>query len=660
MDKTTRFTATILLVCGGLVLYNGFRVLNAQNYVNFTKPITLILVGALVFVMGVLFGTEKVPLKYLSLLEHVATLVRIRQDQLVMLVLSVILGVVAQVAAGYDPRMINPVIAVFAWSASLILVVAGGWRTGEAGKHSPEANLRTRLEIPLTLAGIFIFAFILRIIQPETIPVMLTGDEGSSGKIAALFARGELNNLFRTEWFAFPSLYFTIPGFIIRMFGPTVTALRLSSAVPGALTVVAVFVLVRAAMGNRTAWFAAIFLSTLHFHVHFSRIALNNIWDGLWITVAIGALWYAWQTERRNAYVLAGLCLGLIQYFYTSGHTLPLIMLIWLLVVGLSDRARLKRAVPDLVLMLLTAVVTCLPLILFYAKFPLELIAPMQRVSILGGDWVSYTSQVRGIPAWRLLLEQVWLGLGAYVYVPLRAWYYPEIPILRPSAAVFFIIGLVFCIVRDGKKFGLLLVLWLVAFGLLGALSESTPAAQRYPAVAPAVAILVAAGVSEFGGLFERLWPSFRKPVSIATILILVLLAAREVQFYFFEYTPKTYRLMAQDNGMVGYRLGLYLRPRPAGAEIVFLGRERMGFYSIPSTQYLAPQFEGIDINFPWGAPENPKPEKDHLLFIILPHLESEIPLVQNDYPGGTISREYSTDGTVLFYVYEYNPKGQP
>jgi hypothetical protein len=258
------------------------------------------------------------------------------------------------------------------------------------------------------------------------------------------------------------------------------------------------------------------------------------------------------------------------------------------------------------------------------------------------------------------LLEQVWLGFGAYAYAPLRAWYYPEIPILRPSAAVFFIIGLVFCLIRNGKKFGLLLVLWLVAFGLLGALSESTPAAQRYPAAAPAAAILVAVGVSEFGRLFEGLWPSLRKQISMAMILIIFLLSAREVQFYFFEYTPKTSEFMAKDNGMVGYKLGLYLRPRPPGAEIVFLGRERMGFYSIPSTQYLAPQFQGIDINFPWGSIENPTPEKDHLLFIILPHIEQEIPLVQKDYPGGTLTKVYAIDGSVLFYVYEYDPKSQP
>lgn len=657
MDKTTRFTASLLLVIGGFILFNGFQILKAQNYLNFTAPVLLIPVGALIFVLGVLFGTERMPSKFLSALERVNTSMRIRQEQLVMLVLSVIMTVVAQMAAGYGPKMTSPFIAILAWSTALVFVVAGSWEKGEAGKYPSDANLRTRLEIPLTLVGIFIFALLLRIVRPESIPILLSGDEGSSGLAAVQFARGEFNNIFRTGWYSFPALYFTIPGLIIRILGQTVTALRLSSAIPGALTVVAVFWIVRAAFDKRTAWFAAIFLSTLHFHIHFSRIALNNIWDGLWLTVGLGALWYAWNYERRNAYILAGLCLGLIQYFYTSGRILAVVMLVWLVIVGLSDRLRLKRALPDLGLMALTTIVITLPLFLFFVKFPAELVAPMNRVGILSRDWLSYTAQADGIPVWRLLIDQVWLGLGAYVYTPVRAWYNPEIPILRPSAATFFISGLAFSLLRGHKKFGLLLVLWLIAFGLLGALSESTPAAQRYPAAAPAVAILVAVGVSEFGGLFERLWPSMRKLVSVATALILLLLAAREVQFYFFQYTPKSARILAQDNSMVGYRLGLYLQQCPNDAVVVFLGGGRMGFYSIPSTQYLAPQFNGIDVNTPWNASENIKPNDHHLLFIVLPNVQSDLSLVERDYPDGTLSEEYSTDGTVLFYVYEYNSK---
>lgn len=283
----------------------------------------------------------------------------------------------------------------------------------------------------------------------------------------------------------------------------------------------------------------------------------------------------------------------------------------------------------------------------------------LQRVTIFS-KWLTFTEQTRNLPAWRLLLEQIWLGFGAFVFVPLQAWYMPEIPILRPCAAVFFVIGLFLSFLRRRRNFGILLLLWVILFSLIGGFSESTPAAQRYPAAAPAAALLVAIGLHELATLFEHLWPVARRWVNIAAISVLLLLAAREVQFYFFEYTPRTYLVLAQENGMVGYQLGQYLRHHPAGAQIVFLGMNRMGFYSIPSTQFLAPQFQGIDIHFPWRDPQNPKPAQEHLIFVILPHLEAEIPLVQEDYPGGSLSQVYANDGAVLFHIYEYNPKNLP
>ncbi|MEW6401118.1 MAG: glycosyltransferase family 39 protein [Chloroflexota bacterium] len=660
MDNTARSTASILLAGGGLVLFNGFRILNAQGYVDITVPILIILGGALVLFLGIMIATEKISIQSFRLLERVSAALRIRQDQFVMLVMSIILAVMAQTAAGYDGRMLSAYMALFAWVAAIFLVVAGSWKAGEAGKYEGDPRPLYRYEVLLSMAGIFILAFFLRIVQPETIPIILTGDEGSAGIVARYFAEDQINNIFRVEWYGFPSFYFAISGIFVRLLGPTLTALRISSAIAGALTVVAVFGVVRAAFGKRAGWFAAIFLATLHFHVHFSRIALNNIWDGFWLTVGAGALWYGWQRERRNAYILAGLSMGLAQYFYTSGRTLPLIAIIWLIILGLRDRPKFKRSLPDLGLMVVTAVVVCLPLFIFFARYPLDMLAPMQRVSILGNDWLAFNEQTRNLPAWRLLLDQFWLGFGAYVFVPSHAWYTPDIPILRPIAAVFFVIGLLLSLLHPNRKFGLLLLIWILIFALMGALSESTPAAQRYPAAAPAAAILVAIGLYQLTALFERLWPSARRWVNAGAVVALLALAAREVQFYFFEYTPRSAIFMAQDNSMVGFRLGQFLRTRPPGAQIVFLGMNRMGFYSIPSTQYLAPQFSGIDINFPWRDPQNPLPDKEHLIFIILPHLQSEIPLVQEDYLGGQLSQISANDGAVLFYIYEYNPKNLP
>ncbi len=103
--------------------------------------------------------------------------------------------------------------------------------------------------------------------------------------------------------------------------------------------------------GKRTAWFTAVFLSAFHFHIHFSRIGLNNIWDGFWYVVTIGALWYGWEKDRRNAYILAGLSLGISQYFYSSSRTILALILAWVILAAIlrssPPETRLGKSRPD-------------------------------------------------------------------------------------------------------------------------------------------------------------------------------------------------------------------------------------------------------------------------------------------------------------------------
>jgi hypothetical protein len=81
-----------------------------------------------------------------------------------------------------------------------------------------------------------------------------------------------------------------------------------------------------------------------------------------------------------------------------------------------------------------------------------------------------------------------------------------------------------------------------------------------------------------------------------------------------------------------------------------------MGFYSIPSLQYLAPEAKGLDMNQPWGSPQNPSPNSDYLMFVFLPDHENQIPAVQEDYPKGKLTQEFDKNGQTLYWLYEVSP----
>ena len=77
------------------------------------------------------------------------------------------------------------------------------------------------------------------------------------------------NNLFSVGWFSFPSFYYWLQGWGIYLLGPTIAGLRFTSAVAGALTVVAVYGLSRVLFGRMVGSIAAAFLLVSHFHLQF-------------------------------------------------------------------------------------------------------------------------------------------------------------------------------------------------------------------------------------------------------------------------------------------------------------------------------------------------------------------------------------------------------
>lgn len=640
--KALTIVPPLFLIGGGLVFF-GQQMMSYLPYHQRATMLWPVMVGLAMILLAVWAFQRGLPRWVEHCLERGARFLAVEERQLLCLLLTFPVVMLVPLAAGDWGKMLCPWLAVSTWLVAIGLAVVGGW------------NAATPLRWPsihrvALIVGLTGFALLLRGTWTERIPILLTGDEGSAGIFAAAFLRGEVNNIFISGWYAFPALYFSIPSLSIRLLGQTTEALRLPSALAGALTVTATFFVSRAMFGKRAAWFAAFFLSALHFHVHFSRIGLNNIWDGLWYVTVIGALWYGWERHRRNAYLLAGLTLGISQYFYPSTRLILAILLIWVALALIFDRPRLKQEGINILFMLLIAAVVVFPLMWHYLKHPDVFMAPMNRVA-LTPQWLQTEAQNSGRPIGFLILNQIRLGFGAYTLEPLRAWYTPGVPILRPLPAVFFLIGLVWLLFRGRRWQAIPLLLWLLVFGFIGALSESTPAAQRYVAAAPVCAMLVGYGLSESMTLLSLLWAKAVRWVSAIGLLLAVVLTVGELYFYFLVYTPKTVLVKAHSNDMIAQRLAEDLQTQPSDTQVVFFGYPGMGFYSIPSIQYLAPQIQGVDIISPWAGRDD-RLTSPHLLFVFLPHLADQIPLVQADYPDGELRRKIAADGETLYWTY--------
>jgi hypothetical protein len=307
--------------------------------------------------------------------------------------------------------------------------------------------------------------------------------------------------------------------------------------------------------------------------------------------------------------------------------------------------------------MFVVAIVVFLPLAANYAKNWDQFMAPMNRVSLLG-RWMENETAITGKPSWRILAEQIWIGAKAFTSQDLRAWYTPETPILRSFSAGFFLLGIALIAVEWRKPQNWLLLGWIGSFVLAGGLSESTPAAQRYIGAAPAAALVLGYSLAGTRERLTSVWKGGAKVLAVISLVIVILLAASDANFYFNDFSKRGD--YAGANTAIAQHLATLLAARPEGTQVAFFGVPRMGYRSIPTLPYLAPHVIGIDMVQPLGSEENPHIEPGHVIFVFLPdHLE-DLRALQVQYPTQPVVEVTGGDGDILYWYveFEHYPQG--
>ena len=568
----------------------------------------------------------------------------LRPVQAVYILLAILSGFTAMIATGSDNFVVRDFwLMLVSWLLGIGLIVMGTWKIGE---KLPKLSRRTWI-----LAGvIFLVSFLLRVIAAGSIPQVLNGDEGSAGLSALRFIEEDVNNIFGVGWFSFPALYYALQTIPIRIFGQTTFALRFSSALIGGLTVPALYLMGKKIFNHRAGLLAAIFLAGSHFHQHFSRIGLNNIWDAYWYVLVLGVLLIGWREQKRWQFILAGLGLGFSQFFYVSSRFLLVLVPVWLILSIIFDRKHWKGNRLNLLIMVLVFLVVSMPSIWVFAHDPglNNYMAPFNRVDVLG-EWLQNEEKILGEPGWQILAKQIYDSARVFVSLPTGSFYPSGVPVLRPTAAILFVGGLILLLFRLTKPASLMLYLWLGLFVAVGGFSIPIGAAQRYVAALPACALVIGYGVDEGFRIISRAWQGREKWMTAAAIVLLVIVGVSNTYFYFYDFTPNSD--LGGANTLVAQRLADYLQKQEP-LQVAFFGGTRMGYYSISSTAFLAPHIEGLDFWEPWGSEENPPITSERVAFVFLPELQDTLQLVRQDFPGGELIVELDKQDRPLYYLY--------
>jgi 4-amino-4-deoxy-L-arabinose transferase-like glycosyltransferase len=599
---------------------------------------------------------------------------------------ALLLNLIAARAANTQPPPANHTPSVFLWLASLVLFCAAFISLEPTSRPRIKnlslprpANREQALELALVL-GLLLTGLLLRGWDLEHIPANLSGDEGTQGTWAVDVLEGRVRNPFATGWFTVPTMSFFAQAASLRLFGDSVAGLRTLSALVGAATLLFTYLLARQELGPRIALFALAALTFNHYHLHFSRLASNQIADPLFMALTLWLLTRGLKEENgdrrseiktdtqcpkgttrntqhaaRNTqpwFLAAGLTMGLSWYGYFGSRLIALVVAVYLGLQAIAERGFVRRHGRALALMVLAAWMVASPLLLYYKNYPQNVSARFNQVSFFRWFEAELARPQHDTP-FNLVVRQIWRSVSAFNHtLDPTFWYLAQIPLLDFVSGVLFVLGLIIALGQWRRAAIRLTLLWFglaLTFGWI--LTENPPSSMRMTIIAPAVALLVALGLDRLLSLARWAVGGSRAQWTQVGLVLMVVVAALNVHYYFGVYTPT--RVYGNRNAESSTVLARYLSGRDDQPFVYFYGPPVL-YYDFGTLRFMARDVPGTDVLPDSQEPDYATQAHETTLFVVLKERLGELAALQARQRGGRLREFYSeADGRLMFVVYE-------
>ncbi|MDF1515101.1 MAG: glycosyltransferase family 39 protein [Anaerolineae bacterium] len=565
------------------------------------------------------------------------------------------------ILSNHQPLFLLWLLAVASWCTSFIVP----W-LNRRGQRLTNARLPFTGVHRLEWVGVVLLllsAGCVRGLALNSIPANLGGDEGTQLLLGIRLVSPPFGNPFATGWFSVPTMSFALYGLAMRLWGVTMAGGRALSAAAGTLTVLTTFLLGRVLGGRRFGWISALFVAFSSYHIHYSRLASNQVFDPLIGTLVLWLVWVALQVERDStlrqlAWALAGAAAGLGWYAYFGARWVTFLVGLFIAWRWLRDRSFLTTHSMGLLTFALGWVVLVAPLLGWYYEHPSALTERYNAVSIFASGWLTREVVITGRSAFRLLLEQFWKSATAFHLTPDPVfWYFPQRPLADVISGVLMLVGMALCIWRWKWPSRALILIWFWSTLVMAwVLTENPPSSQRGLLLVPAFAYLAALG-------FDTLWTwHMRGQQSVRLVLsgLLVVSLCANLFFYFAIYTPR--RTYGNPTAEIATRVAQYTlnNPEPVCRDpegqactgmIYFMGPPRL-YWEFGSMAFLLRHFPGQDV-MPQSLPADiSTPAR----FVLVEDRIGEIGELTQAYPGGHMAHITNDQGLTIALVYDWVP----
>ena len=540
------------------------------------------------------------------------------------------------------------------WVISFLSLIAGSYFLDDKDypvqKQISNWWKENQAEILLVFAFVLL-AFVARTVFIQDLPYPWSGDEASVGSEGRRIIAGEVTDFFETSWSGQPNWSFFPTAISISLFGENIVGIRMVSILAGTFTVLFVYLLGKDMFNKTVGSIAAGFLALYPIHLHFSRIGVNNINDGLMITLVLWLILRAFKSRKIIDFVLAGVLSGLTMYTYVGTRLVLVLALGAFLYNLLLHRKKIRSLIQGISSYIIALLITATPIAYFFSKHPDIFINRIGQEGIIFNGWLANQALALGISQGQVLLDQ--LSKSTLVFIATAAsgnFFYSPKPYLTVLGALLFIIGMVYSVQKIRDQHNLVLLAWFWSVILLGGvLTLNPPAHTRMIMTTPVVALFIGFGIWQLTEAFGRLNISQQWRTRIAIILVAILVIENGF-FYFKEYREGYY--FQEANSELAMETGFHLKELGPNYDLIMLGQPRV-FTGFPTINFLAPENIKYDINV--DQLETIEIQEGHgALFIVIPENMSAIQQIENLFPGGKKDALYriTVSDEVLYYTY--------
>jgi 4-amino-4-deoxy-L-arabinose transferase-like glycosyltransferase len=343
------------------------------------------------------------------------------------------------------------------------------------------------------LLVVILLASFLRIWQIENIPPGLYPDEAINGNEAFFSLKNQSFQLFYPENNGREGLYINLLALIFYLIGPSIFAIRLTTAILGILTIICVYLLGKELFNEKIGLVSSALLSFSFWHINLSHLGFRAILTPLVLSLALYFLLRGLRTRKSYCLILSGFFWGLGFYTYTVfrlAYFLLLSIMIAYLFKNYKEKERFKFLFKSFLLLGIVAFIIMTPLLIYFIYYPEYFVSRATGVSVFGHPNVLKNFLNSLIQ--HLLMFNV-RGDGNWRH------HFSNLPMLNPLIGLFFLYGFYIALKNIKKDFKyLILVLWFFTMLLPGALTiEGIPHSLRVVGVIPAVFIISSLGIWE-------------------------------------------------------------------------------------------------------------------------------------------------------------------